>query len=315
MQQNRRQWFALIPMACAGAQQPPVEPAGETTPKFSMEVNLVSIGFTVRDRTGALVGKLEQGDFEVYEEGAKQEVRRFIREQETPLTVGLVLDRSPSQDQFEQENIYAAVTFFRRVLRAEDRAFVAAFGNKIKQVAALTGSKEELERALKEMKDRYGRAPWVGPTVARVGGSAVLDAVYWPVKEMLAGAEGRKAVIMIGDGRENASRLTLVDVVDQLQLNDVLFYGIDNGGEDSRSNRRLRNMMPVVAEESGGRVFTLEQTPLRQAFEEIERELRTLYTIAYTTSNRARDGRFRKVEVRPKDTRYQVRARTGYYAR
>jgi Ca-activated chloride channel family protein len=227
----------------------------------------------------------------------------------------LVLDRSPSQDQFEQENIYAAVTFFRRVLRAEDRAFVAAFGNKIKLVAALTGSKEKLEQALKQMSDGYDRAPWIGPKVGREGGSAVLDAIYWPAREMLAGVADRKALIMIGDGRENASKLTMVDVIDTLQANDVLFYGIDNGGDDSQSNRRLRNLMPTVAEESGGRVFDLEKTKLRQAFEEIERELRTLYTVAYTTTNPARDGRFRKVEVRPKDGRYVVRARPGYYAR
>ena len=315
MQLNRRAWCALMGQAMAWGRQPPAPQPGEEPPKFSMEVNLVSIGFTVRDRAGALVGQLGQDDFEVYEEGVKQQARRFLREQETPLTVGLVLDRSPSQDRFEQENIYAAVTFFRRVLRAEDRAFVAAFGNKIKQVAALTGSKEELESALKAMREGYDRAPWIGPRVGREGGSAVLDSIYWPAREMLAGAPGRKALIMIGDGRENASKLTMVDVIDALQVNDVLFYGIDNGGEDSRSNRRLRNLMPTVAEESGGRVFDLEKTKLRQAFEEIERELRTLYTVAYTTSNPARDGRFRKVEVRPKDGRYMVRARPGYYAR
>jgi Ca-activated chloride channel family protein len=311
---NRRQWFALLPAGCAAAQPPAPEPAGGN-PTFSVEVNLVPVGFTVRDRAGALVGKLEQSDFEVFEDGVKQEVKRFIREEETPLTVGLILDRSGSQDAFQEENSYAAITFFRRVLRPADRAFVVAFGNKIKLIAAATSSKADLERSLKEMGDEYDRAPWVGPRVAREGGSAVIDSTYWPVQEFLAGTPGRKALIMIGDGRENSSKKKLVDVVDLLQARDVIFYGIDNGGEDTKAARRHRNLMPAMADESGGREFKLERTPLREAFEEIERELRTLYTIVYTTSNPARDGRFRKVEVRPKDARLQVRARPGYYAR
>lgn len=304
-QPSRRSFLALLPSL---AQDPP-------SPTFSVEVNLVTVAFLVRDRDGRLAPKLEKDDFEVFENDQKQEIKAFAREQETPLTLGLILDRSPSQNKFEPDNIYAAVTFFRSVLRAEDRAFVAAFGNRIKLIADLSGSLDELERSLKRMNDQYDRAPRVGPPVNRSGGSAVFDAVYWPVTEKLRRIEGRKAVIMIGDGKENSSHTQLIDVIDVLQKDDVIFYGLDNGGDDSPSNRRLRDHMPTLAQESGGRVFDTNKIPLRKAFEEIEAELRTLYTLAYSSSNPNRDGRYRRVEIRPKNPRYEVRARPGYYAR
>jgi VWFA-related protein len=303
--QSRRSFLALT---ASLAQDPPA-------PTFSVDVRLVTVAFLVRDRDGQLAPKLERADFEVFENDQKQEIQAFAREQETPLTLGLILDRSPSQDKFEPDNIYAAVTFFRSVMRPEDRAFVAAFGNRIKLIADLSGSLDELERSLKRMNDQYDRAPGIGPPVRRTGGSAVFDAVYWPVTEKLRRVEGRKAVIMIGDGKENASQTQLIDVVDVLQKDDVIFYGLDNGGDDSPANRRLRNHMPTMAQESGGRVFDTTKTPLRKAFEEIEAELRTLYTLAYVSSNPNRDGRYRRIEIRPRNPRYEVRARPGYYAR
>jgi Ca-activated chloride channel homolog len=302
---TRRSLLALWP---AFAQDPP-------SPTFSVDVNLVTIAFLVRDRDGRLVPKLEKADFDVFENGQKQEIRVLTREQETPLTLGLILDRSPSQDKFEPDNIYAAITFFRSVLRPEDRAFISAFGNRIKLICDLTGSLDELERSLKRMNDQYDRAPRLGPAVNRSGGSAVFDAIFWPVSEKLRRVEGRKAVIMIGDGKENSSLNQLIDVIDVLQKDDVIFYGLDNGGDDSPSNRRLRDHMPTIAQESGGRVCDTSKVALRKAFEEIEAELRTMYTLAYASSNPGRDGRYRRIEIRPQDPRFEVRARPGYYAR
>lgn len=165
------------------------------------------------------------------------------------------------------------------------------------------------------MNDQYDRGPRLGPAVNRSGGSAVFDSIFWSVSDKLRRVEGRKAVIMIGDGKENSSLNQLIDVIDVLQKDDVIFYGLDNGGDDSPSNRRLRDHMPTIAQESGGRVFDTSKVAMRRAFEEIEAELRTMYTLAYASSNPGRDGRYRRIEIRTKDPRFEVRARPGYYAR
>ena len=301
----RREFLGLLPGLALG-QDPPT---------FSVDVQLVSMGFLVRDQAGKLVPTLEKDAFEVFENKQKQEIRNFSREEKMPLTLGLIVDRSGSQDQFEQENVYAAVTFFRSILRAQDQAFVVSFGNRIRLTHDLSSELNSLERGLKLMKKEYERAPRLGPAVNRSGGSAVLDAAYWSAREKLKGVSGRKALIMIGDGKENASEMSLVDLIDLLQNEDILFYGLDNGGATTEENRRLRNRMPAIADESGGRVFDTNKVPMRKAFEEIEQELRTLYTLGYATTNPARDGRYRKVEIRAKEPGLTVRAKPGYYAR
>ncbi len=301
-----RRGFIALSGAPLLAQEPP-----STT--FKVDVNLVTVAFVVRDRAGKLAPNLEQADFEILEDGAPQTIRSFRRDEDTPLTLGLVLDYSPSQEQYEQENIYSAVTFFRSVLRPEDRAFIAAFGNRIQLIQDSTASLDELESSLKQVRRRYDRTPRLGPNERRDGGSAVLDAIYWPVREKLRDIPGRKALIMIGDGKENASRMTMVDVIDQLQSSDVLFYGLSNEGDNR--GRQIRNQMPLVADETGGRVFDTQKTPMREAFREIEQELRTLYTVGYNSSKPERDGRYRKIAIRPKSKEFVVRARPGYYAR
>lgn len=127
------------------------------------------------------------------------------------------------------------------MLRPEDRAFVAAFGNRIRLIQDSTASLDELERALKQVQKVYERSPRFGPNDKREGGSAVLDAVYWPVGEKLRDIPGRKALIMIGDGKENASRMTMADVIGQLQAPDVLFYGLLNEG--GNRGHLLRNQI------------------------------------------------------------------------
>lgn len=301
----RREFLGLLPGLALG-QDPPT---------FSVDVQLVSMGFLVRDAAGKLVPGLEREAFEVFENKQKQEIRNFSREEKMPLTLGLLVDRSGSQDQFEQENVYAAVTFFRSILRAQDQAFVVSFGSRIRLTHDLSSSLDSLERGLKNMKKDYDKVPRVGPQVGRSGGSAVLDAAYWSAREKLKGVSGRKALIMIGDGKDNASEMSLVDLIDLLQNEDILFYGLDNGGATTEENRRLRNRMPAIADESGGRVFDTSRVAMRKAFEEIEQELRTLYTLGYATTNPTRDGRYRKVEIRAKEVGLTVRAKPGYYAR
>ena len=306
---GRRAFLSGLPLLPLSAQPPAKDLL------FSVDSTLVNVAFSVRDSTGRLLAGLNRDDFIVLENGAEQPVRAFAREEQLPLTLCLIMDRSPSQDQFDDENTYAAVTFFRRVLRPQDSAFVAAFGDSVKLIAESTSSLDDLERDLKQMRRHYRRAPLLGPDVRRSGGSAVLDSVYWAVKGKLASVGGRKAVIQIGDGKDTSSELGLVDTIDILQNSDTLFYALDNGGEDSSRSRRIRSRFPMLCEETGGRLFDTRLVPLREAFAEIEKELRTLYALAYAPLNLNRDGSYRKIEIKCKYPGISVRARPGYYAR
>lgn len=301
------------PATSATPNQSPT-PGGEPEPtaNFSVEVQLIPVGFLVRDGKGGLVTGLNKEQISVREAGKPQTIRTFSREEETPLQVALIIDRSGSQDQFEQENIYAAVTFFRSILRPQDKALVSAFGSRVKLVQDWSASLDDLESGLKRMRQSYDNAPYLGPAIRRNDGSAVLDAIFHTARDKMSRLPGRKAIVMIGDGQDNASKMQLVDLLDFLQNNDILFYGLDNGGKGSEN---LRNIMPMIAEESGGRVFDTNKISLRKAFEEIELELRTLYTLGYYSSNSARDGKYRKIEIKTHEPSHVVRARPGYYAR
>jgi len=315
---HRRNFLTLLPLGAfttKAVAQGPVTADPPAPPTFSVDVPFVNIAFVVRDNNGKLAPSMEKTDFEVFENKQKQDIRLFAREEKTPLTLGLIVDRSGSQDEYEQENIFAAVTFFRSILRKQDRAFVVAFGSRIKLIQDLTSSLDELERSLKRMRKDYDKAPRLGPSISRTGGSAVIDAAYWAAVDKMKDISGRKAIIMIGDGRENASDMEMVDLIDKLQSQDILFYGLDNGGRDTPTVRRDGNRMPMIADETGGRVFDTHKVPLRKAFEEIEQELRTLYTLAYASSNPERDGGYRKIAIRTVAPGFTVRARPGYYAR
>jgi len=305
--------FALPAVGQAPLPQSPAQLPPPDAPRFSAEVNLVNVSFSVRGQKGALIGNLGKDDFRLYEDRVVQQVRFFSSEQETPLTVGMLIDRSGSQRGFEQENLYVALSFLKRVLRPQDQAFVVGFDDQIREACSLTNSLDRLDQVLRHFDRALSRAPRVGPQVARKGGTAVLDTIYWSVKEKLGNVSGRKVLIMIGDGKENSSKVQLADTIELLQNLDVIFYGLANPGNSS--GQRDTDRMPLLTAESGGREFKIGALSLQQAFDEIEQELRTMYAIGYVSTNGARDGRFRRVDVRPVNPGYVVRARPGYYAR
>jgi Ca-activated chloride channel family protein len=303
----------------APPQQRPAPPSD--VPRFTAEISLVNVSFSVHDRNGALLANLGKDDFRLYEDGVPQQPKFFSREQDSGLTLGLTVDCSNSQRGLEEENLLVALAFLRRVLRpAQDRAFVAAFARRVLLVCPLTASLDRLEEGLRRLRSGvYQDALLSAPRPGMSGSSAVFDGIYWPARKVFDGLAGRKALIMIGDGRENVSGVSLYDTIELLQSGDVIFYGLDNGGT---SDLNHPNLMPRIATETGGREFKVEsgtgrrqQSKLQQAFDEIERELRAMYSVAYVSTNPARNGKFRRIEVRPVNAAHKTRARPGYYAR
>jgi Ca-activated chloride channel family protein len=313
----RARLIAIAAVALCGAlaqESPGQRQAQDKQPVFSVDVRLVNVAFSVRGSSGNLVSGLTKDDFELYEDGVRQEIRNFSRDLDTPLTLGLMIDRSGSQEGLEGQNLETAAAFLRRILRAQDRALVVGFGNRIKLLHDFTSTARELELAILEAAWNYGRSPGIGPNVMREGGTAVNDAVYWTTKEKLESLPGRKALIMIGDGEENSSRLRVAEVTQELQQADVLLYGLNNGG-GPQAHKRHPNVLPYLCDDSGGHEFRVGSGPLKDAFDQIEAELRGLYSVGYVSSHPGQPGQFRKIEIKAKFQGLTVKNRPGYYAR
>jgi Ca-activated chloride channel family protein len=283
-------------------------------PVFSVDVPLVNVAFSVRDAAGGLVSGLSKTDIEVYEDGVRQEIRNFSHDQDTALSLGLALDRSGSQSDLEADNFQTAVAFLHRILRPQDNALLVGFGNRIKLLHEFTSNSRELEMAILDANHIYDGVPRVGPQVERSGGTAVNDAVFWIVHEKFFYLPGRKALVMIGDGEENSSKFRVSTSIEELQRADVLFYGLNNGG-NAGQRKRHPNVMPYLAEGSGGREFRVGSGSLKEAFDQIEAELRGLYSVGYISSRPGKAGEFRKIEIRASDKKLSVRNRPGYYVR
>jgi Ca-activated chloride channel family protein len=288
--------------------------APDKEPVFSVDVRLVNVAFSVRGHSGNLVSGLTKGDFDIYEDGVRQEVRNFSRDEDSPLVLGLILDRSGSQSDLEGSNFDTAAGFLRRLLRSQDRALVVGFGDRIRLLHDFTSNSRELEMAILEAAKIYDGAQRLGPSVTRNGGTAVNDAVYWTTKEKLENVAGRKALVIIGDGEENSSKLRVAEAVEELQRADVLLYGLNNGGNPG-NRRRHPNVLPYLCEDSGGREFRVGTASLSEAFDRIEAELRGLYSIGYVSSQPGQPGQFRKIEIRTKFQGLTVKSRPGYFVR
>jgi VWFA-related protein len=305
-------------MAAAALGQPLQE-----TPTFKTEVEVVNILCSVRDKNGALVSNLTRDDFIVEEEGRRQQIRYFARETDLPLTLGLLVDVSPSQERLLETERRAAAQFFQSVLRAKDLAFLISFGAEVELLQDLTGSPQLLRAGLDRLRlsgAAGGLHPGPVPTIQRHRSTALFDAVYLAAREKLRHEVGRKAMILITDGVDVGSRVKLEEAIEAAQKADAIIYAIYyvDPGAYSRagffhvpSDADLKKM----AEETGGRVFRVtKKRTLQQIFDEIQEEMRSQYAIGYTPSNPVRDGTFRRIEIRTVQKGLKVQARKGYYA-
>lgn len=309
-------WAALIAPA---AQQPAPAPAQE--PVIKVEVDVVNVYFTVRDAKGRLISDLGKDDFEIYEDGKRQQIRYFSRESDLPLTLGLLVDVSRSQERLIESEKRAAEQFFARVLRKQDLAFLISFGPDVQLEQDLTGSQRLLRAALERLRvrsDPTGLYPGPVPTVTRPRGTVLFDAVYLAAREKLAREVGRKAMVLITDGVDMGSRVKLADAVEAAQKADAIIYSIyffDPGAYRGFWVGPGDRDLKAMSEETGGRLFRVSRKKtLEEIFDEIQQELRSQYSLGYTPANPARDGGFRRIEIRARGKDLRVQARKGYYA-
>jgi VWFA-related protein len=323
-------WAQLAPSPDA----PPVSTAPDTTSDqqsvatFKVNVNLVDVLFTVKDKSGALVPHLTRNDCTVDEDKAPQTLKTFVAESNLPLTLGILLDTSGSQQRVLPLEQQAGSEFLERTLRAKDEAFVLSFDVNVDLLQDYTNSAHLLARALDkaEINTAGGNGsgiPGLGggtvPTVGDPKGTLLYDAIYLASTEKLAQQTGRKAMIILTDGEDEGSNTKIADAVAAAQRSNVIVYVIllaDREGYWSQGMAYTGySAAKKIAEETGGRVIDVGNNgpKLQAAFAQIEEELRTQYVASYTPTNTKLDGTFRHLTVQCGDG-MKVQVRKGYYA-
>ncbi len=295
--------------------------AGQQPPPFRAEVNLVSITAVVRSADGKLLENLSKGDFEVLEDGVPQKIQFFAREAELPLSLGLIIDVSGSQDKFLKRHNRDVETFLTTVLRPSDRAFAVCFGNHLRVVGDGTASASAILAGLEAFQKGVRTFPEVGPKENRNSGTALYDAIYFSTTEKLAiTGERRRALIVFSDGEENSSEHDLLDVIETAQNTDTLLYCIRYTQVEHHQltarNRYGIRVMQHMSNLTGAADFDALASNLDTVFGQIGSELRAMYQFGYVSSNNhPHDGSYRKLTVRCLQTGATTRAKSGYYAR
>jgi VWFA-related protein len=275
-------------------------------------VDLVNVLFTVTDRKGNLVPGMTRQDFLVEEDGKKQDIQFFSRENELPLTLGLLIDTSPSvAPTFDQERA-AANRFLESVIRPKDLAMVIGFDKSVTLVQDFTDSVHYLQRSVDDLE--------IGPSMD--GGTSLFDALYLAAREKLDAEAGRKAIILISDGDDTTSRVKPDDAMIAVHGSDSVIYTISIRPRWRGTYRGRRSIGVVdqgtlkrLAEETGGTYFhTDDRRDFDDAFAKINEQLRAQYSLAYVSSNTVKDGKYRRIRIIPRDSTYRIQARKGYYA-
>ncbi len=293
---------------------------GQGLPTIQVETHLIDTALSVHDAEGRIVTGLTQGDFTVVEDGVQQKIRFFAHDNQLPLSIGLIIDESGSQDKFVKEHEKDIEAFLRQVLEPNDEAFAVCFGNHLRLVSDLTSSTSTIMDGIRAFDKGNTNFPEIGPKEERELGTALYDAVYFGITEKLANVhQRRKALVVFSDGEENSSEHDLLDAIEVAQNSDVLVYAIrytdmKHGKMDARDRYGVR-VLDHLAGQTGGKTFDYHATNLKEAFAEIAADLRSLYQIAYQSTNPTRDGSYRKVVIQTTKPGLTVRARTGYYAR
>ena len=300
---------------------PPLCSAQAPAP-IRVEVGLVNVGFSVRDQKGNLVTNLTQDDFEITEDGVPQKIAFFARSIDVPLTLGLIMDVSGSQQSFIKPHHNDLQTFLKTVLQPEDRAFLVCFGNNLRLMSDHSNSAKDLVDSLREFErgKRVEDFPTIGPREHRVLGTAFYDAIFYSSTQMMQNIErGRRALIIFSDGEDNSSAHHMMEAIEAAQANDVLLFTIRyTEVRDGRLNARNKygiSVMERIARETGGAGFDGMGKGLVNGFREIDEQLRSSFELAYHTSNPPGDKTFHKIAIKPKQPGLTVRSKTGYYGR
>ena len=282
-------------------------------------MKLVNVAFSVRDSGGALVSSLTRDDVEVFEDAVPQKISFFAHSVDVPLTLGLIVDFSGSQEHFLKQHNHDLEVFLKDILGPKDRVFLICFGNHLRLVSDFSQSGPEVMGRLKLYQHDKQHFPELGPKEDRELGTAFYDSIYYSVTEKLADENGRRALLVFSDGEDNSSSHDMMTAIEAAQADNVLVYTIrytekEHGQLTARNQYGIR-VMDRIAKETGGAAIDAETTDPKTYFQQIAEELRTSYELAYYPTNSLADDTFRKILVRPKPSGLTIRSKTGYFPR
>jgi len=283
---------------------------------LKVNVNLVNVYFSVRDRNG-FITNLHKDDCSIAEDKAPQVIKNFTQEKTLPLTIGILLDTSGSQQNVLPLEQDAGARFLKEVLTPKDEAFLISFDINIDLLADYTNNPTELRRAMNRAQINTGASSGGVTGNARTGGTKLYDAVYLAAHDKLKQEAGRKVLILLTDGGENGSEETLKSATEAAQKSNAIIYVIliADSGNFGQFSFGGTGDMDRLTKETGGRVINVGNNgrKLEDAFNQIQDELRTQYLLSFTPTNRKIDGTFRKLDISC-GKEGKVQTRKGYYA-
>jgi Ca-activated chloride channel homolog len=269
-----------------------------------VDVNLVVLHATVRDRKGGFVSGLKKDDFRVFENGVRQEIQVFQFE-DVPVAVGLVVDNSGSM-QRKRQDVTAAAVAFARSSNPKDQMFVVNFNE---QVSLGLPDTELFSASTPELLEALNGVPAMGRT-------ALYDAVEEGLEHVEKSTINKKVLIVVSDGGDNASRHTLAQVLDTAARSDVIIYTI--GLFDEYDEDRNPGVLKKIARATGGEAFMPRETSqVVPICLRIAEDIRNQYTIGYVSTNQKLDNTYRRIAVTargPHGEKLMVRTRAGYIA-
>ena len=316
-------------------------------PGINVEVKVVNVLATVRDKHGEIVSNLGKDDFVLQEDGRPQTITYFTRDTDLPLTLGLLVDTSESQRRVLDQERTASHSFLDNMLREDkDKAFVIHFDREVELLQDLTASRQKLESALELLgAPQFSRTSDPGNSGSRSqshgGGTLLHDAVYLASDEVIKKQQGRKALIILSDGVDHGSQESLEHAIMTAQRADTVVYSILFADEHQIQNPFIfmgpgmgggrggghgggsrfpqehvdgKKVLERISKETGGRLFEVsKKQPIEDIYKSIAEELRNQYSLGYTPGSDVEPG-YHKIRLTTKPKELTVQTREGYYS-
>lgn len=341
----------MILLLCCGSQVNVLaqDPAGQDDEVIRIETDLTNLFFTATNKQKAFITTLHEEDLRITEDGVPQKITIFQRETDRPLSIAFLIDVSISEERTLPQEKAAARTFIERVIQSsKDQAAIIPFTGAAYLEQGLTRDVFGIYRALERVEVALPAYLGSGRPISGIasgpgmkappqeGSTAIWDAIALTSSEVLARNsdpkvagtsqqknfvpnQRRRAIILLTDGRDSTSRLKRSEAIDRALDAETVIYAIGIG--DKKYGGVDRGELNAVANATGGRAFFPKQeTDLTNAFAEIEQELRSQYLIAYSPTNKNRDGSFRQMRIEIinpalQSEKLQFRHRPGYFAK
>jgi len=277
-------------------------PQSSESPTFNVDTRLVVLPVSVSDKNGKLVTNLSQNSFKVYENGVEQPIKLF-RHEDVPISLGIIIDNSGSMREKRQKVEIASLDLVK-ASNPQDEVFIVNFNDEAFLDVEFTNDIKKMQEGVARIDSR--------------GGTAMRDAINGAIDYMNQKAKNHKKVLLIvTDGNDNASTISLERLVDRARQNEILVYAIGLLEEEERREAKAaKRALNALAHESGGLTFYPRSTAEVDSLAiQVAHEIRNQYTIAYSPLVQAMDGSFRQIRVTVNASGHpQVRTRTGYYA-